>query len=156
MSPLMIPLKILFTNYNTWYTLYKYLWKKFLFSVSINSRKVVFFLRISFFFFFLYNPLGPVHSMTVQVSPPARKLGSGFVAHFLFLCQFRAWYHSLYGPVLLFLFFSTSAQRWGCAILYGSSKSWTYIKHDTYIKNIKIYIKGIYLAVQWLRLCLPI
>ena len=152
MSPLMIPLKILFINYNTWYTLYKDLWKKFLFSLSINSGKVVFFLRI----FFLYNRLGLVHSMTVQVSPPARKLGSGFVAHFLFLCQFHAWHHSLYAPVLLFLFFSTSTQKWGFAMLYGSSKSWTYIKHDTYIKNIKIYIKGTYLAVQWLRLCLPI
>lgn len=67
LSPLMISLKILFINYNTWYTLHKDLWKKFLFRLSISSRKVVFFLR--FFFFFLYNPLGPVYSMTVQVSP---------------------------------------------------------------------------------------
>ena len=149
MSPLMISLKILFINYNTWYTLHKDLWTKFLFSLSISSRKVVFFLRGFFFFcIILWDLYTPWLSRSVRFKMPARELGSGFVTHFLFLCQFCAWYHSLYAPALFSLFFFTSTQKWGFAMLDGSSKSWTYIKHDTYIKNIKTYIKGTYLTVQ--------
>lgn len=44
MSLLMILLKILFINYNAWYSFYKDPWEKYLFNLS--TRKAVFFLRI--------------------------------------------------------------------------------------------------------------
>lgn len=99
MSPLMIPLKILFTNYNTWYTLYKYLWKKFLFSLGINSRKVVFFLRFFFFFcIILWDLYIPWLSRSVRL-PESSEVGlwlifyfcASFVlgiTHFMALCCF--------------------------------------------------------------------
>ena len=121
MSLSMILLKILFINYNAWYSLYKDPWEKYLFSLS--TRKAVFFLRICVCVCVCVCViLWKLCILWLSSFIFAKKLGSKFVAHFLFLHQLRAWYHFTLCPLCCFFFFS-STQKWAFAVLYGSCKS---------------------------------